>query len=186
MDEEGNSCAVRKRKFCIAVQSKLSNSKAHLVFSLSLLIISGSSFFVCIRWLAILLSFVAIALADAYALAVIIIAARRSDGKWSCTENILPTRTVGLFVVFSLLLVIIIGFAGMYLNTCSVGAKIGCCLTSVLDVLYFSAVTITTLGYGDYSPITTEGKWLVVAELGSGLLLLFCIFPLLISRLSKF
>ncbi len=185
VDERAN-CAVSHRKFCKFVQSKLSNDKTHLIFSATLMILGGLSLIINISLVSILFSLVAIFLSDVYAFAVIFIAAKRSDGKWPCTENILPTRTGGVFVAFSLLLAIIFGFGGMYLNTCSIGAEIGCCLTKPLDALYFSSVTITTLGYGDYSPIHSTGKWLVIAELGSGLLLLFCIFPLLISRLSKF
>ena len=41
-----------------------------------------------------------------------------------------------------------------------------------IDVLYFSAVTITTLGYGDLSPKIWVGKSLVILELFVGLILI--------------
>lgn len=55
-----------------------------------------------------------------------------------------------------------------------------------LGSLYFSAVTITTLGYGDYVPEGALAKIVVLAEVITGLMLLLCIFPLLISRLAIF
>jgi voltage-gated potassium channel Kch len=46
---------------------------------------------------------------------------------------------------------------------------------SVVDALYFSVTTLTTVGYGDYSPETTAGKLFTVVYVlvGVGLLLAF-------------
>jgi hypothetical protein len=57
-------------------------------------------------------------------------------------------------------------------------------LTKSVDAAYFSLVTITTLGYGDFAPQCAHGRWLVMAELGSGILLLLLIVPALASRLA--
>jgi Ion channel len=54
------------------------------------------------------------------------------------------------------------------------------------DAAYFSLVTITTLGYGEYTPQCTEGRKLVMCELLSGALLPFFAFPVLGSRLAQF
>jgi Ion channel len=43
-----------------------------------------------------------------------------------------------------------------------------------------------TVGYGDYVPLGKGAKLLIMGELVSGMLLLFGVFPLLISRLSTF
>jgi len=48
-------------------------------------------------------------------------------------------------------------------------------LDSVVNPLYFSVLTIATVGYGDYSPETDAGKILVVLEVVVGLLLLVVI-----------
>ncbi len=40
------------------------------------------------------------------------------------------------------------------------------------DSLYFSVVTITTLGYGDFSPISTAGKTIVAFEVLLGVILM--------------
>nr|WP_241175455.1 pentapeptide repeat-containing protein [Natronolimnobius sp. AArcel1] len=43
---------------------------------------------------------------------------------------------------------------------------------SLFDGLYFSALTFTTLGYGDFRPTTRGGQVLAVAETASGVILL--------------
>lgn len=40
---------------------------------------------------------------------------------------------------------------------------------SFIDALYFSVVSLTTVGYGDYSPETTAGKIFVMAYLLVGI-----------------
>jgi len=59
---------------------------------------------------------------------------------------------------------IVVGFAVLYLVTRSVGYSLEGPLTSRIDSLYFSVITITTLGYGDISPISPLGKLLTVTE----------------------
>jgi len=63
---------------------------------------------------------------------------------------------------------------------------IGAVLSGVALYAYYSAVTITTLGYGDFVPVAKSARRLVIWELGTGLLLLVGIFSLLISRLADF
>ncbi len=44
-----------------------------------------------------------------------------------------------------------------------------------LDSLYFSIITLTTIGYGDYSPQTEAGKWFTIFYIiiGVGIILTF-------------
>ena len=46
---------------------------------------------------------------------------------------------------------------------------------SWLDSLYFSIITLTTIGYGDYSPQTDGGKWFTIFYIiiGVGIILTF-------------
>ncbi len=46
---------------------------------------------------------------------------------------------------------------------------------SYVDALYFSIITLTTVGYGDFSPHTTEGKLFTIFYiiLGVGMILSF-------------
>ncbi len=44
-----------------------------------------------------------------------------------------------------------------------------------LDSLYFSIITLTTIGYGDFSPQTDAGKWFTIFYIiiGVGIILTF-------------
>ncbi|WP_310992221.1 potassium channel family protein [Aequorivita marina] len=46
---------------------------------------------------------------------------------------------------------------------------------SWLDSLYFSLITLTTIGYGDFSPQTEAGKWFTIFYIiiGVGIILTF-------------
>jgi Ion channel len=102
----------------------------------------------------------------------------------------IPERQVAIVTVSALFLVLVLSFAGLYIANAHVArAKTDCTLeklTEPWDAAYFSLVTITTLGYGDYTPQTTDARKLVMGELLSGGLLLFFAFPVLGSRLAQF
>lgn len=99
----------------------------------------------------------------------------------------LPARTTALVTLPVLLGALIAAFGGLYLSTR--GGVVDAQsppepLVGRLDALYFSCVTITTLGYGDFHPVSAAAKWMVMGELGSGILMLVGAVPLLIARLS--
>jgi hypothetical protein len=55
------------------------------------------------------------------------------------------------------------------------------------DAAYFSAITLTTFGgSAEFAPPNSNAKGLVLWEIFTGMMLLLCAFPLLISRLSDF
>jgi Ion channel len=134
------------------------------------------------------LSWPAIAMTDLYLLSVLLVAAILSDVKerkttpWKFLERILPTKTAGLFVAALLLAALVSGFAGLYLDLSS--DQLSKPLDGPIDALYFSFVTITTVGFGDYAPVSAFAKVLVMGQLTSGTLLLFGGFSLLIASLS--
>lgn len=78
------------------------------------------------------------------------------------------------------LIPVIFAFAVLYLFY-------GCCfkdpILEPLQAVYFSMVTLTTLGYGDVHPVNDTGRLLVVAELGFFLLFLAIKLPIAVSVL---
>jgi Ion channel len=134
------------------------------------------------------LSWPAVIVTDLYLFLVLLFAAIRSDAKarghndfGKRLEVLFPSRTAGVVIVILLLTALVSGFAGLY-----IGADLSKPLGGPWDALYFSFVTMTTVGYGDYVPIGKCAELLVMGQLISGVLLLFGVFPLLISRLSQF
>ena len=89
-------------------------------------------------------------------------------------------RSLALFII-NISEVISI-YAILYL---SLGA-IGYCSTQVIqkpfEALYFSIVTISTIGFGDIIPINRCGRLLVFSEIAIGIALLVFFFGILISR----
>jgi hypothetical protein len=82
-----------------------------------------------------------------------------------------------------LLIALVCSFGMLYVNSGDIykGTEL---LTKSVDAAYFSLVTITTLGYGDFAPQCAHGRLLVMAELTSGILLLLLMVPVLASRLA--
>lgn len=50
-----------------------------------------------------------------------------------------------------------------------------------LDAVYFSSVTITTLGYGDFTPIKETGKILVSVETITGLIFIVLVVAIFLT-----
>ena len=166
--------------------------------SISLVVLSGISIWLSKWWLGM----ICIAIADIYLVVVLGLAAFRSDKlaafrrdksaepeiyvvpDWM--DKVFPTRLAGCIVVVSLLVTLILGFASIYFALNSSASFGEHPFKSSFDAIYFSYVTITTLGYGDFSPVSDCAKSAVLFQLSSGILLLFGVFPLLISRISDF
>src|SRR5579862_5835145 len=79
-----------------------------------------------------------------------------SSGRWEVLPY-LPTRVVALILLPILMAALVAAFGGIYLST---GGGVVDSQTPAqplvgrLDALYFSFVTITTLGYGDFHPVS--------------------------------
>ena len=54
------------------------------------------------------------------------------------------------------------------------------------DAVYFSVVTMTTLGYGDFSAGSQEARKLVLWQLASSISLIVLLVPLVMSRLAAY
>lgn len=127
-----------------------------------------------------------------YILAILYAAAHRSDvkmgshvGDANLWDVIFPTRRAGVVLVLLFLTAFVLGFADLYIYSGIVLDKCNI-LDTPMEAIYFSFVTLATLGYGDFSFLSSLSQWLVMAELFSGVLLLVCTFALLIARLSIF
>jgi len=102
----------------------------------------------------------------------------------------LPHETWALFLVQLLILTNVFSFANLYLESGEVINSLASSdeqifyLSSRIDALYYSFVTLTTLGYGDFFPSGAVSRLLVVLQLFSGALLLLFIVPVLGSRIS--
>lgn len=59
------------------------------------------------------------------------------------------------------------------------------CATPLLDIFYFSMVTLATLGYGDMAPTYSLGKFLVIGELIAGITGIGILLNLLSTTFSE-
>ena len=179
----------------------------HLILGLVAALVGTLSLgFGLYRWVSLLV----IGFVNVYSMAVLLECAIRSDQtcpkpkpKWCFA---LPDRTWSLLQLLFLAAALVSAFANLYIKTSEIqhvvidksqppaGGKtckddeslpVGY-LNNKCDALYFSVVTITTLGYGDYAPASPQARRIVVWELVSGVLILLFVFPLLVSRISDF
>lgn len=82
---------------------------------------------------------------------------------------------------------LVINFSILYLLLPPTGAVWRNCSfpESIADALYFSGVTITTLGYGDISPAHWWPQFLTVYEVFCGFILLIVCFAIYAGRLNE-
>jgi voltage-gated potassium channel Kch len=77
---------------------------------------------------------------------------------------------------------LIFGFAILYLYCgCIRTGTLDAALSRGADALYYSVVTMTTLGYGDFVPSSVGGRMLVVGQLATTITFLLFLVPALIS-----
>jgi hypothetical protein len=76
---------------------------------------------------------------------------------------------------------IVMAFATMYLVIGNVADSSSGRITNATDAIYFSLVTITTVGYGDFVPRDAFTRMLAVCQVSCSLFLLLFIIPALVS-----
>ena len=59
-------------------------------------------------------------------------------------------------------------------------------LADPVDAMYFSFVTMTTLGYGDYVPASRTARIYVVCQLLTTAIIILFAFPLVVSRVASY
>jgi hypothetical protein len=118
-----------------------------------------------------------------------------------------PERTWALLQVQFLLAAVVFGFANMYIRSGGVRYQGPAAaieqsghsfdrslpltdksprLVDPIDALYYSVVTLSTVGYGEFVPATRAARLLVMWQIGTGMLLLLGVFPLIVGRVSDF
>lgn len=186
-------------------------SKIHLLFCGALVVTSVLS--LMFKWHSSLSGIVVI-LTNGYLLAVLIESASRAGEERKIKDGILLARPayyfpfpakpwLGVLILF-IVITTVFGFANMYIASAEViyvGPSIDALATSTasgisipppsiledkIEALYFSLVTMITLGYGDFVPATTDTRLLVMWQLATGGLLVIGVFPLIVARVADF
>lgn len=98
------------------------------------------------------------------------------DEDWSLRS---PNRS--LMLLFINYIEMIIGFAALYLYTGAIGDVSKMPIRNPLDAVYFSSITITTLGYGDFTPINETGKIMVSVETITGLIFIVLVVAIFVT-----
>ena len=118
-----------------------------------------------------------------------------------------PEVTWSLLQVQFLLAIAILGFGNMYIRSGDVHYQEAATsfeqpshrnagspppkvdptqLVDRVDAAYYSAVTFTTVGCGDFAPTSGKGRLLVLWQIGTTILMLLAMFPLVVGRISDF
>lgn len=114
-----------------------------------------------------ILSWISIIATDIYLFAAIFSCSDRADkknntyqGEWSAPW-LFPSRRIGVITIPLMSIALIVSFAGLYwsINTALNFKNV---LSSYTDALYYSLVTLTTVGYGDIVPLSGPAKKLVM------------------------
>jgi hypothetical protein len=161
----------------------------HVVGGLVIALLAGVSWWFGLpSWVSVTV----IILTDGYLVLLLLEAALRADKRSPVSiipsDPIMftfPLRSWSLVQVFFLVLIVVCGFANLYIQSGEIMHQTSV-LTDRVAGLYYSVVTITIVGYGDFYPTGTCSRLLVVWQLVTGLLLLLGIFPLVVARITAF
>jgi hypothetical protein len=156
-----------------------------------------------LRW-AYPASFCIAVLINVAILCLMIIVGLHSDGRAN-TYKLMPHRLPSLMIGAFLFTGLLFSFGDMYLSSGGICPGGQSCPTrpapnpdpkvappqsqvfsSDKDAIYFSCVTMTTLGYGDYSAGTDWARGLVIWQLLSSFSLILLLLPLIVSRLASY
>jgi hypothetical protein len=139
-------------------------------------------------------SIIVAAFINAEILFLIVLVGLRADGVTN-TKNLLPHRLPALLMGFLLFVGLLHSFANIYAKSggiCPGGSECQAAdrskpgIEEPANALYFSCVTMTTLGYGDFSPGEGSARWWVMWQLFDAVLLVVLFLPLVMSRIAAF
>lgn len=158
----------------------------HIVAGTVLAILSFTSLY-C-GWNIVVSIILAIALSLYIILLFIQCAFRAKDNDGTTNTSIfpLPSRTWALLLVILFVFSNVMLFSNMYLKSEGIidqSQDTKVIMENKIDAVYFSLVTLTTLGYGDFIP-NKDGRCYVIFHLTTGFLLLLVIIPVVASRVT--
>ncbi|MFV1985461.1 MAG: ion channel [Thiohalomonadales bacterium] len=186
-------------------------TKIHFLLSGGLVLISILA--LVFGWSGLLSGLVVI-LINLYLFAILFEAAHRTATPREIKDGILqpkpvyyfsfPTKSWAMVLILFIVITTICGFANMYIDskeivyvgpnveaaTVNSEAKVYTPSPAIMknkaEAIYFSLVTMITLGYGDFLPTSTNTRLLVIWQLATGGLFIMAIFPLIITRITDF
>ena len=133
------------------------------------------------------LSLVIAGILSIYIITLLIECAHRSSKSTGNVFYGLPNRGWAILLVMFMVGANVFSFANVYKQSGSIEIETEGKITTLeerTDAIYFSAVTVTTLGYGDFTP-KPSGRLYIVFQLASGLLLLLITIPVVAARISS-
>jgi hypothetical protein len=147
-------------------------------------------------WLhsSIVVSAAVVVAIDCYLLLLIILMALKGDKRGNRAYELIVPHRVPAFIGGILLFAgLIHSFGNMYIHSDGIsGGGAPCCkiapshLETPVDAIYFSMVTMTTLGYGDFTANDQFSRLLVIWQLCTSVLMLLFFVPLMMSRIAAF
>jgi voltage-gated potassium channel len=96
--------------------------------------------------------------------------------------EVLATKKFELFTLLFLLL-FIVATAGIAIYVFEEKANES--INSLFDALYWALITISTVGYGDISPVTTEGRMVSMLVIISGIAMISFVTSVIVSSFSE-
>ena len=96
--------------------------------------------------------------------------------------EVLATKKFELFTLLFLLLFIVVT-AGIAIYVFE--EKANGSINSLFDALYWALITISTVGYGDISPVTTEGRVVSMLVIISGIAMISFVTSVIVSSFSE-
>jgi hypothetical protein len=138
---------------------------------------------------------VSVFVVDCFLVCVFFIAAIQSDAKSGNLDFVIyqnfgkkwrwmAIRTSGLILVAIFFLTDVLGFAAVF--RALPDGYFNHPLSHWWEAVYFSIVTIATVGYGDVLPVNAWAKGIIIGQIASGILLLAGIVSFAIARISAF
>jgi hypothetical protein len=109
-----------------------------------------------------------------------------SASVWQKEKNKFIIISLNVVVISLLVLRILIDYAVVFSQIGIVPGCGGIVKYSMYDCLYFSAITWTSVGYGDFTPYTYTGRFFAVMEAFNGYVMMAIVVGVFLKPISDF